>query len=118
MEEEVKKLLEGMAVEASKIKIVEVVPAKEIYKEKAKQPDRPTLRITAENGARMVTSLPNGMRYDGGNYVVEDMIKAQRSIRAKQSGFGAFLRRYGHYPNVGTEVNTTLDTNGFPVIMV
>jgi len=117
-EREIKELLEGEIVERSKIVSVEIKTAKEVYGDKAKEPERPVAKIKAENGADLTVGVPRGMTYDGGCWKVENKLRVQRSVTHKMSGFGNFIRKYRHWPNVGVEVETGIDDSGFARIIV
>ena len=117
-EKEIKELLEGGGEERSKIVGVDIKRAQEVYGEKAKDPERSVAVITAENGANLTMGVPKGMSYNDGAWSIESKLKAMRSIQNKLSNFGAFLRKYGHYPNVGVGVETGIDDSGFARIVI
>lgn len=104
--------------EKSKIASIEVKKASEIFKEKAKNPDRPTVRIETENGATLNMSRPKGMDYKNGKWSITNKLQAHRSTMHKDSKFRAFLRKYNQWPHVGLEVDTCLDPEGFSRIVV
>lgn len=104
--------------EKSKIATIEVKTAGEIFKDKAKNPDKPTVRIETENGATLNISQPKGMTYADGKWSIHNKLQAHRSTMNKQSKFRAFLQRYKQWPHVGLEVDTSVDPEGFLRIVV
>lgn len=105
-------------IEKSKITVVEVKPAGEIFKAKARDPERPTLRIETENGSTLTMSRPKGMEYTGDKWTIKNKLQAHRSTMHKDSKFRAFLEKYGQWPHVGIEVETYNDKEGFGRIVV
>lgn len=117
-EPEVTELLEGKAGERATIVSAETHKASEIFKDKAKDPERDMLKLIADNDSTLTMSFPKGMAYENNKWRIINKIKAVRSTRNKLSKFGAFLRKYGKYPEIGVEVETDLDEDGFARIVV
>ncbi|MBW2560129.1 MAG: hypothetical protein JRE40_04645 [Deltaproteobacteria bacterium] len=106
-------LKEQIVGEPTKVESIAVEPASSIFGKSARNPDRQMIRITCENGANVVTALPQGVVYDGERWHVEDHAAAARSLRNPKSKLAAWMRRYGDEPHVGQEVSTYLDEQGF-----
>ena len=118
-EPDVKEYLEGKSVaETSKIASVEVKKASEIFGKKAIDPEKRIIKIETENDADLTISLPKGLDYVDGKWRVLNKLQFTRSFRNKASKFGAFARKYEKWPNVGAEVETDLDDEDFPRIVV
>lgn len=98
---------------ASKITRIELKTGKEVFGAKASSPDRPIAVVWTENGARLVLTIPMGARYQGERWQVFDPEAFKRSIENERSKFGAFLRRYGKFPQVGMVVKTAVNGRGY-----
>ena len=118
MNVDIKELLEGLATEKSKIAGLEVKLNKELYGEKAKQPDGKSVIVKTENGADVRIGVPRGMDCDGASWKVTEKLAAAKSVRDKRSIFGGFIKKYKEYPAVGIEVETVLDAKGYKKIVV
>ena len=102
----------------SKIAKMEVRPVREVFGEKAHNPDRSAVVIWTENGARLPFMIPLGARYANGTWEVFDPEAFDRSVSHERSKFGAFLRRYKTWPHIGKAVSTRVDRRGYLVIEV
>ena len=110
VEPDVQEFLESTV--RSEITSIEVKCAREVYGKNAIEPDRETIVMQAKNGARLVTSLPRGVKYENGKWIVTEREEAKKFLKNKASKFGAFLRKYGCWPHVGNEVDTLINGNG------
>lgn len=104
----------------TKVVSISVNKAKEIFGEEARNPARLMIEIETENGASVVTALPQGTEYDEENdeWKVTDKRAFQRSVSNARSKFGKWLRKYEEEPHVGQEVFTMLDSQGFERIIL
>jgi len=111
-------LLKSGVSEKSKIVKIEVKNPKEIFKDRAKS-TRPVLEISTENNARDVFTLPEGLSYENGKFVTTNKIRVVQSLQNKNSKLGNFIRKYGKLPEIGMEVETTVnEKTGFTQIVV
>jgi hypothetical protein len=106
---------------ASKIVKVEIHPAKKVFGENARNPDRPCVVAWAENGARFAAMIPLGAKYVDGDLKILDPERYHRSISYAENGklksrFGAFVAKYGSWPRVGLTVSTRTDERGYLTI--
>lgn len=102
----------------STIATIEIKRAREVYGKNAIEPDRETVVVYAKNGARLLTSLPRGVTYENGQWVITDKEAAKKFLKNKASKFGAFLRKYERWPRVGDEVETLVNGNGIGRICI
>ena len=111
-------LLKGDVAEKARISSVEIKRADEVFGEKAINPDNLVIKLETSNGSDLTIGLPKGLGYENGEWKVLNKLQLTRSIRNKASKFGAFLRKYNTWPNVGAEVETDLDDSGFARIVI
>jgi len=91
-----------------------VKQAREIFGDSARNPERQHLVIRCkETGAEVRLPLPTGLKYDDGDYIVENRASYFRSIANPNSKFAAFLKRYGSAPRVGLDIDLYLNENGW-----
>lgn len=102
----------------SRISGVEIRKAREVYGKGAFTPERDVVVVRAENGARLTMSLPLGVEYRDGQWVISDKEKAKKFLKNPASVFGAFLRKYERWPRVGMDVETNLNGKGIARICV
>ena len=89
----------------AKLTGIEVVKASDVFKDKAKDPDRPTLSMTFEGpgGVKGTANLSApGITPDG--HVV---------ARNPKSNLFKYMKMYKKGPHVGQDVEVTIDANGF-----
>ena len=111
-------LLRTGVKEKAKIVKIEVRDPREVFKERARS-TRPVLEVITDNNARDVFTLPEGLSYENGKYVVTNKIKVVQSLQNRNSKLGNFIRRYGKLPEIGMEVETTInEKTGFTQIVV
>jgi hypothetical protein len=103
--------------EKSKIVKLEIKPASELFGDQAKQPDRPILRISCENGANLNTSA-RGLEINSEELCITNKAIFLRSIKNELSKLGKFLKKYGEAPKTGMTVDTVMDEDGYMRIEV
>lgn len=112
-------LLKGEVVEKTKIIKMEIKTAEEVYKGKTRNPNKKVLVVYTENGTREAFILPEGLEFENGEFVVVNKVKVAQSLKNRNSKLGNFIRKYGKRPEVGMEVETTLDDKtGFSRIVI
>jgi hypothetical protein len=111
-------LLKSGVSEKAKIIKIEAKDPKEVFKDRAKS-TRPVLEISTENNARDIFTLPEGLNYKDGKFVVTNKIRVVQSLQNRNSKLGNFVRKYGKLPEIGMEVETTVnEKTGFTQIVV
>jgi hypothetical protein len=111
-------LLKSGVKEKARIVQIEVRDPKEVFGDRAKS-TRPVLVVATDNNARDVFTLSEGLSYENGKYVVTNKVKVVQSLQNRNSRLGNFIRKYGKLPEVGMEVETTIDEKtGFTQIVV
>jgi hypothetical protein len=91
---------------------IELVKAKEVFGEAARNPDRNLITITVESGVTVRIPAPKGLVFQNGEWYVDNEIAYLRSIQNPASKFAAYIRKYG-FPNVGKKVGLRLNKRGF-----
>ena len=99
------------------VKSVAVLPATDVFGEKAKRADRMVAVLSLSEEDRLTMGIPDGLEYDEDkNEWYMDQAKLTtiaRSIKNPQSKLGRYIAKYGHPPKVGDKILVTLDANGF-----
>jgi len=111
-------LLKESTRSRSKVSNVYIAQAKDVFGEKAKRPEDRVVVIETEDGAQLTTSMPRGAEYNAGEWSIVNHAQFVRVLKNKRSNFAKFLKRYGHWPHAGLEVETDVDAEGFPRIVV
>ncbi len=115
LDEKIRQILEESKAleEKSKIVNIEVKKAKEIFGDKAQDPEKDMVVVTCENGARTTLSLPAGLSWNGSEFSIADEGDFKGALRFPQLKFRRFVEQYGFLPKIGLEVNTYSDNQGF-----
>ncbi len=98
--------------EESKISELEIKTAKELFGDKANNPDALMINIKCENGATTVVSLPKVLEYTDGEFKRKEGVtdvEFTRTFINKKLKFRNFMKQYGSLPAVGLPVKTYLD---------
>lgn len=102
---------EDVAIE-TEITNIEIKKSEEIYGQRAIVPGR-TVAVIYTTVGKETHNVPKGIEYQNGEWIVVNKVQALRSIRAKNSWFTRFYRKYGSFPKVGMKVKAVANTRGF-----
>ena len=116
IDEEIERAMQEVEKNTSRISKIAIKTGKQVFGDAAGSPDRPIAVVWAENGARLVLTVPFGAKYGDGKWSVFGPKAFARSINHERSNFGAFFRRYQEFPHVGLVVETAVDGRGYLTI--